>query len=381
MISNSLSTRLSHKHHQVLPNTQLIELPHEAVEWAQQMASSPQSGLDFDTNSRAQVWAYLESLAIAGFAQWVTHSHLNLTLSYNRQKATGMCCVNERHRIAVVPVIGMPNRQVAIPKAAVRDRSVELIVLVAVQTEKSQANPASRRGSDTGSSTVSVRILAALSRQQIESSRLTEVGNEYLIEFTEFKLASDQVLSYLEALGKSLGRSLGKSLGKSPRERSIDWTKIGASQGEACQKNCASLAPNSPDEELAALIRRFDPNEVMFPPETSGVYIDLSIAEYKLRLYALTWIATPAAELEGLGLFLILGPVQGSYLPIGTRLTVKENNLLLTEPNLRWTAYPTYLYTQVFGLWEEKLTVEVLLPNTCPFALPPLNFAQKQRLD
>ncbi len=146
-------------------------------------------------------------------------------------------------------------------------------------------------------------------------------------------------------------------------------------------ENDASPRLNSADTELTALLNRFDPAEISFPPEISGVYTDFSVAEYQLRLYALTWGSTAPAESDERSLFLILGPIKGSYLPIGTRLSVKENHLLLTEPNLRWTAYPAYLYTQVFGLWEEKLTVEVLLPNTYPLTLPPLNFQQDRLLN
>lgn len=125
--------------------------------------------------------------------------------------------------------------------------------------------------------------------------------------------------------------------------------------------------------QLSELLNRFSATDIAFPAKTSGLYTDLAIAEYSLRLYALVW-ATEALSESELSLFLMLEPIEGSYLPLGTRLTVKENNLLLAEPNLRWTNFPTYLYTQVFGSWEEKFTVEILLPNARPFELPPLTF-------
>jgi hypothetical protein len=161
------------------------------------------------------------------------------------------------------------------------------------------------------------------------------------------------------------------------------WMRIEPAVG----KRALTAAPKSqsleaPSQALTALLNRFDPDGMIVPPETLGIYTDFSIAEYQLRLYALIWAISTAAEPTDpaeLSLFLILGPIKGSYLPIGTRLTVKENHLLTTEPNLQWTAHPAYLYTQVFGLWEEQLTVEVLLPNTRPFTLSPLNF-QKEHL-
>ena len=128
--------------------------------------------------------------------------------------------------------------------------------------------------------------------------------------------------------------------------------------------------------QLSNLLSKFSSTDVVFPQETTGLYSDLSIAEHRLRMYALVWGIEGLNESD-LSLFLILEPIEGSYLPLGTRLTVKENNLLLAEPNLQWTNFPTYLYTQVFGSWEEKFTVEIVLPNARPFALPPLTFKQE----
>jgi hypothetical protein len=202
-----------------------------------------------------------------------------------------------------------------------------------------------------------------------------------------------------QGLNKGLPKGLNQSLSKAPQKDSISWTRIEAGEA-ATPEHRTSLLLNSPDEALATLLNRFDPAEITFPAETTGVYIDLSIAEYQLRLYVLTWVAGTSkqttseqatseqatsekiepAQLKPLSLFLILGPIKGSYLPIDTQLRVKENNLLLSDPHLRWTAHPAYLYTQVLGLWEEQLTVEVLLPNRHPLALPPINFQSNHLL-
>lgn len=76
-----------------------------------------------------------------------------------------------------------------------------------------------------------------------------------------------------------------------------------------------------------------------------------------------------------LSLFLVLGPIAGSYLPMGSQLSVKENNLLMADQTLQWMSNPSYLYTQVFGSWDKKFTVEILLPQTRSFVLPPLTFS------
>ncbi|MEL6815202.1 MAG: hypothetical protein AAFP03_10370 [Cyanobacteria bacterium J06598_3] len=139
-------------------------------------------------------------------------------------------------------------------------------------------------------------------------------------------------------------------------------------------QSATSTLDSAPRKELSRLLKRFKSGDIDLPQAAAGVYADVLITEYKLRLYALVWAVEALLEPE-LSLFLILGPTQGSYLPMDTQLTVKENNLLLTEQTLRWTSAPTYLYTQVFGTWKEKFTVEIALPYARPLSLPPLTFA------
>jgi len=142
------------------------------------------------------------------------------------------------------------------------------------------------------------------------------------------------------------------------------------------QSMTASWLP-LPTPDLSSLIERFGGTEVQCPADSRGVYADLTVGEYRLRLNALVWSeAVPDGLVEDseLSLLLVLSPMGQSYLPIGTELTITENNLLHSGQNLRWTGQPTCLYTQVFGDWEKKFTVGVLLPNALPKMLPPLTF-------
>lgn len=135
----------------------------------------------------------------------------------------------------------------------------------------------------------------------------------------------------------------------------------------------ATAIVKSAGSQLAPVLDQLRCTEIEFPAATSGFYIDLAAGEYRLRLYALVW-TEEVLEDSAVSLLLALGPTAGSYLPIGTTLTVKEQNLLSTEAHLRWMSHPTYVYTQVFGGWEEPFTVEVALPNAHPLELPALYF-------
>ena len=133
-----------------------------------------------------------------------------------------------------------------------------------------------------------------------------------------------------------------------------------------------SLSVDTLEAELAALLIRFDFADGAFPSETIAAYADFSSENQKLRLYALAWTAAGAEEMS---LYLVLQPMAGSYLPLGTEVSVVESDLFHSGQSLRWTSHPVYLYTQIFGAWESQFSVKVSFPNTLPITLSPLTLA------
>lgn len=156
-----------------------------------------------------------------------------------------------------------------------------------------------------------------------------------------------------------------------------------------------------PVNALEELLHRLATDGVVCPGRPKGVYADIATGEYRFRLYAVTDAAVtdeysddkasddrthdPASgSVSGSAfssvevtpnLWLILKPLANSYLPIGTQLIMQEASLLNSEPVLRWATSPTCLYTQVYGNWQEKFTVDVWLPTAGKISLPPLMFA------
>jgi hypothetical protein len=359
-----------------------VELSAPMVKWADRIAQ-----ISTTTDALAQWQVYLRSLALVGFATWMSHCQPSVMVHYDQQSATCVCYVANRC-LAIVPVIDVVDGQICISQADlgdwVGDRTVELLVFVALQVESHPAR------------TVPASILGALRRDQL-SSRLT--ANDKIVDDLVDEIIEISQLIPINELLPLLKRwdSAHYPLPRPTKRAPLSWIQLPKAtqptQNKAGNPEKSVLAPF--ETSLTALLDQFHATDIAFPPETSGVYTDLAIAEYKLRLYALVWSVTGAAkapveapvealidtsEETDLSLFLILGPVEGSYLPMGTRLTVKENNLLLTDQNLRWTSHPTYLYTQVFGAWKEKFTVEVLLPNARPILLPPLAFEQDTQI-
>ncbi|MEL7144658.1 MAG: hypothetical protein AAFS04_09010 [Cyanobacteria bacterium J06631_9] len=168
-----------------------------------------------------------------------------------------------------------------------------------------------------------------------------------------------------------------------PFAASLRWQHLSSSvAGHPSEE--ALLQRSNPDvleAELAALLIRLDFSEAAFPTEPYGSYLNVSLGEYRFRLYALMWeeqilIHEDAEEafVEN-QLYLILQPIAGSYLTMGTELHVREGHLPTSSQQLRCTSQPAYLYVQVFGEWAARFSVVVHLPNGQVLELPPLSLA------
>lgn len=380
-----------------------ISLP--LMTWAKQVASTADISEPHNApNCMIQRQAYLRALSAVGFTTWINATPVGsqgspsrsdrktYQATYDQLQATGVCEMGGHH-IVVLPVVGLPNAQISIPKAVLSDHSICLFVLVELQLDETWGANQGPTESPIQGPTAFATVLTGLRRDHLEFQQQTVAGDDYLVEMTQFDLVPEQVQLYLKGLCKGLiteevtvqpveapVKSVQSLSSCRPASRLcpiqattsagtlLDWMQISpfeVSSGEGQQ--------SAAGEELKALLSRLEGSELMIDPEASGLYTDFSITEYKLRLYALIW-AVDASETSELSLVLILGPIAGSYLPMGTQISVKEKNLLVAEQNLRWTSNPTYLYTQVFGSWEEQFTVEIFLPNARPFALSPLVF-------
>lgn len=126
---------------------------------------------------------------------------------------------------------------------------------------------------------------------------------------------------------------------------------------------------NTLEAELAALLIRFDFSDGVFPSETIAAYTQLSIQDQQFRLYALAWATAGTDEMS---LHLVLQPLAGSYVPLGTVLSVTERDLSNAGQKVRWSSRPVYLYTQILGEWASQFSVKVSFPEAFPVSLSPL---------
>lgn len=362
-----------------------VDLDGPSLTWASTVADS---GCPAGQDSMAWQRAYTSSLAVAGFAAWVNSTQETALASYDQQQVTSLCKFGDHH-IGIVPVTGLPNAQVAVPCALLCDRTIKAFVLVGVHCEA---------GPEAQPQTVTT-VLSALYRDQLQLSQLVAAGDDYLIGIKQFDVVPEQLQLYLSGLchtdsprvsrGRTglSGRCQHRSSSPSTAHAHTTANHTAPELTYAAARESSSwrqIVPAGPlgaalDGELETLLGRLASTDIEIPPEPNGVYTDVSIGEFKLRLYALVWTMDgqpdEALAAPELSLFLVLGPIAGSYLPMGSQLSVKENNLLMADQTLQWMSNPSYLYTQVFGSWDKKFTVEILLPQTRPFVLPPLTFS------
>ncbi|MEL6900294.1 MAG: hypothetical protein AAFP07_05035 [Cyanobacteria bacterium J06606_4] len=130
----------------------------------------------------------------------------------------------------------------------------------------------------------------------------------------------------------------------------------------------------SPADELAALMRQSALLEAEAGSAQQGVYADVAIADYQLRLFAIARMMdfSDKAAPRSANLLLLLQPIASSYLPIGTTLTLRTQDSLSVEPTLQWSSRPIYLFSRVLVSRETQLTVEIHLPDAQSVVLSPL---------
>ncbi|MEC4817790.1 MAG: DUF1822 family protein, partial [Scytonema sp. PMC 1069.18] len=107
-------------------------------------------------------------------------------------------------------------------------------------------------------------------------------------------------------------------------------------------------------KDLDSILREID---VEIPERAARSYRDITLAETKLRLYALTWCLP---ETDGdWSLLIILGAIPGSNPPSGVKLRISDSTEVLDEEVLETDSNSDNLYTQIVGAKQEKFLVTV----------------------
>ncbi|MBD0268850.1 MAG: DUF1822 family protein, partial [Cyanobacteria bacterium Co-bin8] len=301
----------------------------------------------------------------------------------HRPPALGVNCRVSDFRLCLVAQGSLSDTVVAIPQATLDDASnfAHLYILAEVQEEADQ-----------------VTILNGLRRDRLlayhQQVGLTASNNgTYSIPVQCFDTAPEDVLLYLSCLNPEHLTAPQPAATNQTRLQALTsaagglintgrWLQdqLDAVADSLAWRLMPPLAPanalmsiRTPTEQLEAVLRELEPSGITISPQARGAYTDLQPLGLPFRLYALTWTLFDSQTPEW-SLFLFLGPVPGEQLPIGTRLTVRDDTTTLAEQTLNQEAESAYLYAQVIGTWDEQFTATIELPNGTALHWPPFVF-------
>jgi hypothetical protein len=354
-----------------------VTLSAEATHWAIQICQQA-------ADSEQQWSTFLIAMALRGLQQWLAEGAFFPSLSFdaNHPPGQGLNCRVGGFRLCLLAQGGGSDELVPIPEATLDDEDnfAHLYILAEVHEEYDR-----------------VDILGGLRRDRLlaykqQTHMPLNSDHNYMVPLSCFDTPPEDVLLYLNCLnpdmlaasdelstaGKSqilkLGTGVAVNAGRWLQNQldavaeTLHWTLM-----PPLAPNHALMSISTPEDELEAVLRDLDARGVNIPPMARGPFIDLQQQGLPCRLFIQTWTLVESETPEW-SLFLILGPIPGQHLPVGTRLRLKDATSTLAAPTLEEGSSSTYLYAQGIGNWEEQFTATIEFPNGIWVELPPFSF-------
>ena len=272
-------------------------------------------------------------------------------------------------RVGIVPASSLPSASAYLPQFTVEGTEpIHLWLLVEVQEELGQ-----------------VRVVRGLEGRYVMAQATLTPTEEYDIPLSAFTLLPDQVLFFLchgtEAIASTLN-SAEQAPQPSLGDRVLNLGQWFQNQLDEVAQQWGwtllnSLTPavqmRSPTQELDNILSELEPQGLTIPDHSHSGYTDLQVASVSLRLYVLVWSLTDSASPEWC-LIVFLGPSSDTPMPSGLTLRMYDADSLLAEQTHAAQSEATYLYTQVFGSWNETFTLEIVPPRGDTLTLPAFGF-------
>ncbi len=129
--------------------------------------------------------------------------------------------------------------------------------------------------------------------------------------------------------------------------------------------------------EFEILSNILEQQEIEIPDSLQGIYRDFVWNSELLRLHVLAWELEPDAPLHPTAdsprywtLLLSLSPPLNTLLPIGLRLTVRDQQQVLFDQTVTEDSSTAYLSARVEGEWDEHFWVTIETPEGVLLELP-----------
>ena len=156
---------------------------------------------------------------------------------------------------------------------------------------------------------------------------------------------------------------------------SLAWTLLPAPVfAPAAFRDLQVINRESPTEEFEAILTQLRNSEEEIPVDACGAYQNFNLANYALRLFAVTWTIEEQENIPEWNLLIVLGAQLNSYLPQELKLELKQGDNILDEKIVERDTDDTYLYTRVIGELNEQFTVSITLANGERVTLPDFVF-------
>lgn len=328
------------------------------------------------TDLDEQWQSFMRALAIAGFEQWLNESSTPLTLTYPRTAApqTDTHVQVGDFRLCILPMGTLQDEQVRIPATAVTGRNkAHLYVLVEVHEEIDQ-----------------VHVGPGLRHDQLGNLLSQHADDEsYLVPVEQFMVRPEKLLWYLSCLEpEAIIPVVEKNPVSGPIKAVINTGTWLHGQLDTVAEHLAwqflpSLVPSyglrgsemreseNPMERLVPILETLKRQGVEIPTEAVGACKTISVGETVCQVYTLLW---ELPETQEWSLFALVGPAGDQPLPVGMKLQVSEQAMVLSRSELRHDSVTTFLYIQVIGNSDEQFTVEIGSPDGTTLTLPAFGF-------
>ena len=347
---------------------EVIPLPEAASDWAIHHCQTI-------ADSNEQWQRYLRSLAVIGVKHWLEAGITPYDIQFDEQQLPDPATTLHVNgfRVGVVPIGSLPPETVFMPQSTVEGtQTMHLWLLVEVQEELSQ-----------------VRVVQALEGCHVatQATACTAAG-DYQLPLTAFTLPPDRALWYLSHLVPALVSVPVSQSTASPAIASLSRRVMNVGRWLQDQLDdvaqqfawtlldplTPAMALRSPTQALETILTSMEPQGVAIPARARAAYTEVQVANTPLHVYALIWTVFESTIPEW-SLLILVGPAPDESLPPGLTLRISDAEAVLTEQTFAAESEATYLYTQVFGTWDESFTLEIIPPDgDQPMTLPAFGF-------
>jgi hypothetical protein len=202
----------------------------------------------------------------------------------------------------------------------------------------------------------------------------------FLIPIDWFDLNTDDLLLYVQHL-KPVQSSVLIDVRHWLQERidqlaqDLSWVLLPPPTYASAMRGRTIREVRSPVEQFDSMMANLIAQGVEISSQARGAYRDVQLGEERLRLYAITWKIARSYPTEWT-LLVILGNQVEECLSKNIKLRIWDETQLLDEQVLLEDQAATYLYSQAFGVLDERLWVAIETSGGEVLTLPPFTLSE-----